>query len=87
MNGVQAAKKYPTLDLESLFTMKAKQKDAQRYNISVLIQGHMHSTASFMRCMSAQSFLFIDSDTLYLTVADLVPNGLLFHTANAAKTK
>ena len=32
-------------------------------------------------------FLKIDADTLSLTIADLVPNGLLFHTANAAKTK
>lgn len=70
--------------------MKAKQKDvpeAQKYNISVLIQGYMHSTASFMRCMSAVPFIVIDNDALSLTVADLIPNGLLFHTANAAKTK
>lgn len=33
------------------------------------------------------TFFKIDVDTLSLTIADLVPNGLLFHTANAAKTK
>jgi hypothetical protein len=62
VNGAQAAKKYPTLDLEAIFAMKAKQKDipeAEKYNISVLIQGYMHSTASFMRCMSFVAF-FLD---------------------------
>jgi hypothetical protein len=60
VNGAQAARRYPALDLEAIFAMKAKQKDipeAEKYNISVLIQGYMHSTASFMRCMSLVSFL------------------------------
>ena len=67
LNGVQTFKRFTTLDLEAIFAMKAKQKDvpeAEKYNISVLIQGYMHSTASFMRCMSVVRFL-IDYDTLY----------------------
>jgi hypothetical protein len=55
MNRIPVARRYATLDLEDIFALKAKQRDApgaERYNISVLIQGYMHSTASFMRCMS-----------------------------------
>ncbi|KAI0308209.1 hypothetical protein B0F90DRAFT_1813513 [Multifurca ochricompacta] len=71
MNGVQAVRRYMSFDMPSLFALKAKQKDvpeAEQYKIKVLIQGHMHSTASFMR-------------------SDLVPDGLLFHTTNAAKDR
>ena len=55
MNGVLAAKRYSTMCLEDIFALNVKQRDApeaETYNISVLIQGYMHSTASFMRCMS-----------------------------------
>jgi hypothetical protein len=55
MDGVLAAKRYTTMDLEDIFALKAKQRDApeaEKYNISVLIQGYMHLRASFMRCMS-----------------------------------
>ena len=53
LNGVQLARRYTSLDVESIFAWKAKQKDvpkSERYNVRVLIQGYMHSTASFMRC-------------------------------------
>jgi hypothetical protein len=55
LNGVQFARKYTSLDVETIFAWKAKQKDvpkSERYNIRVLIQGYMDSTASFMRCKS-----------------------------------
>jgi hypothetical protein len=88
MNGVLAIKRHTSLDLEGIFTLRAKQKDipdAEKYTVSVLIQGYMHSTASFMRCVCGP--YFIDNVNLSLTVADLAPNGLLFHTANASKMK
>jgi len=53
LNGVQLARKYTTLDVETIFAWKAKQKDvpkSERYNIRILIQGYMHLTVSFMRC-------------------------------------
>jgi len=58
LNGVQYVRKYTSLDLETVFAWKAKQKDvpeAERYNIRVLIQGYMHTTASFMRCKSGRA--------------------------------
>lgn len=58
LNGVQYVRKYTSLDLEAVFALKAKQKDvpeAERYNIRVLIQGYMHTTASFMRCKSGRA--------------------------------
>jgi hypothetical protein len=95
LNGVQYVRKYNSLDLETVFAWKAKQKDvpeAERYNIRVLIQGYMHTTASFMRCESGRA-----ADLLVFTryalpetltiIADLAPDGLLTHTANAAKSK
>jgi len=57
LNGVQYVRKYNSLDLETVFAWKVKQKnvpEAERYNICVLIQGYMHTTASFMRCKSRQ---------------------------------
>ncbi|KAI0003682.1 hypothetical protein BJV74DRAFT_479086 [Russula compacta] len=71
LNGVYIARRYASMDLESIFASNAKQKDilgAKKYHVRVLIQGYMHSTASFMR-------------------SDLAPNGLLFHAANSAKNK
>ena len=53
LNGVQLARKYTSLDVETIFAWKAKQKDApksERYDIRILIQGYMHLTVSFMRC-------------------------------------
>jgi hypothetical protein len=53
LNGVLHARRYTSLDVETIFAWKAKQKDvpvSERYGICVLIQGFMHSTASFMRC-------------------------------------
>jgi hypothetical protein len=90
MNGVLGARRHTSTNIETIFALKAKQKnipEAEKYYIKVLIQGYMHSTASFMRCMSMILYPFRDDDTLSLTVADLAPNGLLFHTANADKTK
>ncbi|KAI0296196.1 hypothetical protein BC826DRAFT_246526 [Russula brevipes] len=71
MNGVLSAGKYASLDVESIFSLRAKQKnnsEDQKHGIHVLVQGYMHSTASFLR-------------------SDLAPNGLLIHTANAAKNR
>ncbi|KAH8997293.1 hypothetical protein EDB92DRAFT_1941926 [Lactarius akahatsu] len=70
LNGIVRARKYSSFSLESVFGLKAKQKklpDAEQYQVRVLIQGFMRSTASFMR-------------------SDVVPDGLLFDTANAART-
>jgi hypothetical protein len=55
INGALGAKKHTNTDMATIFALKAKQKDtpeAEKYDIKVLIQGYMHSTASFMRCMS-----------------------------------
>jgi hypothetical protein len=60
INGVLGAKKHTNTDIEAIFTLKAKQKnapEAEKYNIKLLVQGYMHSTASFMRCMSIIFFL------------------------------
>jgi hypothetical protein len=59
MNGVLGARRHTSTNMEAIFALKAKQKnapEAEKYNIKVLIQGYMHSTASFMRCMSMISF-------------------------------
>jgi hypothetical protein len=59
INGVVGAKKHTNTDMAAIFTLKAKQKnapEAEKYDIKLLIQGYMHSTASFMRCMSMVSF-------------------------------
>jgi hypothetical protein len=59
MNGVLGTKKHCNTDLETIFALKAKQKnapEAEKYDIKLLIQGYMHSTASFMRCMSVILF-------------------------------
>lgn len=59
INGVLGAKKHANLDMVAIFALKSKQKntpEAEKYNIRLLIQGYMHSTASFMRCMSIISF-------------------------------
>jgi hypothetical protein len=86
LNGVQSARKLASLDLEAIFVQKAKRQtdvpEAERYNVRVLIQGFMRSTASFMRCESCL-FFFICSSTLpdtFIIIADLAPDGLLFHT-------
>lgn len=55
MNGVLGAKKHTHTDMEAIFALKTKRRgapEAEKYTIKVLIQGYMHSTASFMRCMS-----------------------------------
>lgn len=55
MNGVQSTRQYQSFDLEALFALKSKQKDvpeAEQLKIKVIIQGYMHSMASFMRCES-----------------------------------
>jgi hypothetical protein len=60
VNGVLGARKHSHTELEAIFALKAKQKnapEAEKYNIKLLIQGYMHSTASFMRCMSMIFFL------------------------------
>jgi hypothetical protein len=60
MNGVLGAKKHTNTGMEAIFALKAKQKnapEAETYSVKLLIQGYMHSTASFMRCMSMISFL------------------------------
>jgi hypothetical protein len=49
------AKQYRSLDVEALFALKAEQKgvpEVERFKIDVIIQGIIHSTASFMRCKS-----------------------------------
>jgi hypothetical protein len=59
MNGVLGARRHSNTDMEAIFGLKAKQKnapEAEKYDIKLLIQGYMHSTASFMRCMSMISF-------------------------------
>jgi hypothetical protein len=56
MNGVKGANRHASTSMEAIFALKAKQKDApdtEKYGVRVLIQGYMHSTASFMRCMSS----------------------------------
>jgi hypothetical protein len=58
LNGVQYVRPFMSLGLEALFALKAKQKDvpeAKQFKIKVIIQGHMHSMASFMRCKSRLS--------------------------------
>ncbi|KAI9460587.1 hypothetical protein BJY52DRAFT_1262507 [Lactarius psammicola] len=70
LNGIMYTRKYSSFNLESIFGLKAKQKQlpkAEQYEVKVLIQGFMRSTASFMR-------------------SDVVPDGLLFDTTNAART-
>ena len=37
--------------------------------------------------MYVDNLLFNDNEILSKTIADLAPNGLLFHTANMDKTK
>lgn len=57
-NGIVSARKYSSSNLESIFGLKAKQKQlpkAEQYEVRVLIQGFMRSTASFMRCQSSTS--------------------------------
>lgn len=52
MNGVLGARRHSNTNLEAIFARKAKQKhvpEAEKYDIKLLIQGYMHSTASFMR--------------------------------------
>jgi len=59
MNGVVGAKKLSSTDMETIFALKAKRKnapEAEKYSVKVLIQGYMHMTASFMRCTSTISF-------------------------------
>jgi hypothetical protein len=59
MNGTLGARRLSNTDIEAIFALKAKQKNApedEKYDIKLLIQGYMHSTASFMRCMSMISF-------------------------------
>src|SRR5258708_3260085 len=59
MNGVLGARKHTNTDMDAIFALKAKQKNApgaEKYSIKVLIQGYMHSTASFMRCMPLVPF-------------------------------
>lgn len=56
MNGAQGANRHTNTSMEAIFALKAKQKDApeaEKYSVKLLIQGYMHSTASFMRCMSS----------------------------------
>jgi len=55
LNGVLGARRHSNTDLEAIFAWKAKQKnipEAEKYDVKLLIQGYMHSTASFMRCKS-----------------------------------
>jgi len=51
LNGVLGAKRHSNTDVEAIFAQKAKQKnvtEAEKYNVKLLIQGYIHSTASFM---------------------------------------
>jgi hypothetical protein len=56
--GVPLAKshsRHRSLDVEALFALKAEQRgvpEVEKLKIDVIIQGIMHSTASFMRCKS-----------------------------------
>jgi hypothetical protein len=64
MNGVLAIKRHTglSLDLEAVFTLRGKQKnipEVEKYNVRVLIQGYMHSTASFLRCKSVIPILLM----------------------------
>ena len=43
INGVLGAKKHTDTDIEAIFTLKAKQKNApkaEKYNIKLLVQGY-----------------------------------------------
>jgi hypothetical protein len=63
LNGVQYASRLKSLDLEGIFARKAKRQpdapEAERHNVRVLIQGYMHSAASFMRCESCLFFIYL----------------------------
>ena len=87
LNGIKYARKYSSFDMKSIFESKAEQKllpKAEQYEVRVLIQGYMCSMASFMRCQS--STLIQPVSGAYASTADVVPDGLMLHTANAAKT-
>ncbi|KAH9044480.1 hypothetical protein EDB85DRAFT_1909713 [Lactarius pseudohatsudake] len=61
LNGIVRARKYSSFNLESVFGLKARQKklpDAEQYQVRVLIQGFMRSTASFMRCQSLSRYSY-----------------------------
>lgn len=88
LNGIKYARKYSSFDMKSIFESKAQQKQlpkAEQYEVRVLIQGYMNSRASFMRCQSFTSIQPVSR--AYASTADIAPDGLLLHTANAAKTK
>lgn len=60
LNGIPSARKYSSFNMKSIFELKAGQKrqpKAEQYEVRVLIQGYMNSTASFMRCKSSTSSL------------------------------
>jgi len=69
LNGVKVARAHATMDIESIFALRAKQKNEnvpenEKYNINVLVQGYMHLSASYMRCKSMP--LLICCDPLYI---------------------
>jgi hypothetical protein len=50
---VNLAQRYTSLDVETIFTWKTKQKDVskfKRYNVYVLNQGYMNLRVGFMIC-------------------------------------
>jgi hypothetical protein len=50
---VHLAQRYTSLDVETIFTWKTKQKDVskfKRYNVYVLNQGYMNLRVGFMIC-------------------------------------
>jgi hypothetical protein len=52
-DGVQLAQRYTSLDVETIFAWRAKQKDipeSERYNVRILIQGYMNLKVGFMIC-------------------------------------
>lgn len=86
-NGVRDAKKYLGFDMKSILELNADRKQppkAKHYEVKVLIQGFMDLMASFMRCQSPTFYSTISRT--HASTADIAPDGLLFHTANTAKT-
>lgn len=63
LNGVQLARHYTHLDVDTLFSWNQNQAKSERYNICILIQGYMHLTASFMRCKFQGPLIWCDTFT------------------------
>lgn len=75
MNGIWSAKKYSSSTMESIFELKTKQKQlpkAERYQVKVLIQGSMRSTASFMRSDIAPDGLLFQTANTSFRVFEIV---------------